>query len=273
LYLIPLSPNPTILFYFVRRNMSDNEEERRVKASHDVTQTYQRRPFKKTVSRRELPRTDMIIEDAHGSVREEESSDDDDVENDTYIPSPRSSTHWRGKGLASGSGSGSGAAKIQEEEEEGEDESFDVEEINPPNYVHMGTASFTQPQNPVWRQKVSYNGKTEVAREKRKENPRLHAREATDNIFNTFFQQDFYESVIIKKGKPITISQWIYWSYMENKHDLIFNNVVAACRAKHLRDVMAFKKNWNNKVIAQFIATLYVEEHRDTSKLHWMTEG
>ena len=60
---------------------------------------------------------------------------------------------------------------------------------------------------------------------------------------------------------------------MENKHDLIFNDVVAACRGKHLRDVMAFKKNWNNEVIAQFYATLYVEEHGDTSKLHWMTEG
>jgi hypothetical protein len=60
---------------------------------------------------------------------------------------------------------------------------------------------------------------------------------------------------------------------MENKHDLIFNDVVATCRAKHMRDVMTFKKNWNNEVIAQFYATLYVEEHGDTSKLHWMTEG
>jgi hypothetical protein len=36
---------------------------------------------------------------------------------------------------------------------------------------------------------------------------------------------------------------------------------------------MAFKKNCNNEVIAQFFATLFVEEHGDTSKLHWMTEG
>jgi hypothetical protein len=27
-----------------------------------------------------------------------------------------------------------------------------------------------------------------------------------------------------------------------------------------LRDVMAFQKNWNNEIIAQFYATLYVEE-------------
>jgi hypothetical protein len=30
---------------------------------------------------------------------------------------------------------------------------------------------------------------------------------------------------------------------MEKKHDLIFDDFVAACRAKHLRDVITFKKN------------------------------
>jgi hypothetical protein len=49
--------------------MSDNEE-RRVKARHEVTQTYQRRPMKKTVSRRELPRADMAIEDNPSPARE-----------------------------------------------------------------------------------------------------------------------------------------------------------------------------------------------------------
>jgi hypothetical protein len=60
---------------------------------------------------------------------------------------------------------------------------------------------------------------------------------------------------------------------MEGKHDVIFDEVVGACRAKHLRDVMAFQKNWNNEIIAQFFATFYVEERRDTRKFHCMTEG
>jgi hypothetical protein len=30
---------------------------------------------------------------------------------------------------------------------------------------------------------------------------------------------------------------------MEVKHDVIFDEVVGACRAKHLRDVMSFQKN------------------------------
>jgi hypothetical protein len=47
---------------------------------------------------------------------------------------------------------------------------------------------------------------------------------------------------------------------MEAKHGVIFDEVVAACRVKHLRDVMSFQKNWNNEIITQFYATLYVEE-------------
>jgi hypothetical protein len=60
---------------------------------------------------------------------------------------------------------------------------------------------------------------------------------------------------------------------MESKHDPIFDSVIIACKTKHLRDVLNFKKNWNNEVIAQFYAIVYFEEHGDTRKLHWMTEG
>jgi hypothetical protein len=60
---------------------------------------------------------------------------------------------------------------------------------------------------------------------------------------------------------------------MEGKHDTIFDEVVGACRAKHLRDAMVFQKNWNNEIIAQFFATLYIEERGDTRKFHWMIKG
>jgi L-rhamnose mutarotase len=47
---------------------------------------------------------------------------------------------------------------------------------------------------------------------------------------------------------------------MEGKHDKVFDEVVATFKAKHLRDIMAFIKNWNKEIIAQLFATLYVEE-------------
>jgi hypothetical protein len=91
--------------------MSDNEEEMRVKARHDVTQFYQYRPSKRNMSRQELPRADMTIEDQPNAVREDKSPDDDDVEDGTYMSSPRARPH--DKGLASASDSG--AARDEEE--------------------------------------------------------------------------------------------------------------------------------------------------------------
>jgi hypothetical protein len=60
---------------------------------------------------------------------------------------------------------------------------------------------------------------------------------------------------------------------MENKHDPIFDRVIAAYKAKHMRDILAFKKDLNNGVITQFYATICFEEHGDTRKLHWMTKS
>jgi hypothetical protein len=96
--------------------MSDHEEERWVKARHDVTQFYQWRGIKRTISRQDLPRGDMTISgDPNPSANS--SSEDDNVEDDTYMPSPQTRPH--GKGLASASGSV--AVRDEEEIEEEED--------------------------------------------------------------------------------------------------------------------------------------------------------
>jgi hypothetical protein len=187
--------------------MSDNEE-RRVKASHDVTQFYQR---KKDVSRREVPRGVMTISGDPNPVNSCNSSDDD-IEDDTYVSSPRAHPH--GKGLASASGSGAGRDdEIEEEAEEGadgddgeEEEVFGVEEINPPNYVDMGPLVFRAPTNPTWRVKVSYKGKTGSVRENRRIIALTQPRDAYDYRFHSLFQQNFYESVIMTKSKPVTNS-------------------------------------------------------------------
>jgi hypothetical protein len=71
----------------------------------------------------------------------------------------------------------------------------------------------------------------------------------------------------------VTKSRLIDWVYMESKHDPIFDRVIAACATKHLRDILAFKKDLNNEVIPQFYGTVYFEEHGNTRKLHWMIES
>jgi hypothetical protein len=96
-----------------------NNEERRVKARHYVTQFYQRRGVKRTSSRRDLPRGDMTIS-GDPNPNNSSSSSDDDIEDDTYVPSPQARPH--GKGLASASDSGAARDdKIEEEAEEGAD--------------------------------------------------------------------------------------------------------------------------------------------------------
>jgi hypothetical protein len=84
-------------------SMSDNEEERRIKVRLDcpMKNFYKR---KLTTRRKELPRGDLTIDDVPNTSTLSDSSDED-MEDDTYIPSPWAPTHGIGKGLASASGS------------------------------------------------------------------------------------------------------------------------------------------------------------------------
>jgi hypothetical protein len=99
------------------------------------------------------------------------SCSDDDIKDDTYVLSPQPRPHE--KGLASASGSGAGRYDEIEEgaygdDGEEEEDVFDVEEINPPNYIDMGSLMLRAPTNPSWRVKVSYKGKIESMRENRR---------------------------------------------------------------------------------------------------------
>jgi hypothetical protein len=81
--------------------------------------------------------------------------EDNDVEDDTYMPSPWARPH--GKGLASASSSratrdeeeiedeedgGNGNDGAEGDDDEEDEEVFDIEEINPTFYIHMGTPVF-----------------------------------------------------------------------------------------------------------------------------------
>jgi hypothetical protein len=149
------------------------------------------------------------------------SSEDDDVEDDTYMSSPRARPREKGLTSASSSRATRDEEEIEEEEDGGNDndgakgddeeedeEVFDVEEINPTSYIDMGTLVFRLPLNPDWREKISSKGKTDLVREKRKENLRVVGKEPDiDYRFHKVFQQYFYESVIITKTKLVAISQ------------------------------------------------------------------
>jgi hypothetical protein len=115
--------------------------ERRVKARHEITHFYERR---------RLSRGDMMIGDDPDP--NDNNNSDEDVEDETYVLSPRAHPH--GKGLTSASGSEATRDEEIEEEDDGadgeeEEEIFDVDEINPPNYVGMRPLIFKVTSNPT----------------------------------------------------------------------------------------------------------------------------
>ena len=117
---------------------------------------------------------------------------------------------------------------------------------------------------------------TVAVREVREQDPRALPRTALDNRFHNMFQQDFYETVILTKDDKVSRSQWIDWEYMAEKKDVVFDEVIATCDRQKVKKIMGFKLDWNDEIIAQFYATLYVEERgADPNKwyMHWMTGG
>lgn len=46
---------------------------------------------------------------------------------------------------------------------------------------------------------------------------------------------------------------------MANMKDPMFDEVIKACRDKRVKKLMGSKYDWNDEIIAQFIATLYVQ--------------
>jgi hypothetical protein len=118
----------SFLFYLVRSSMSGHEE-RRVKSRHEVTQYYKRRGVKRTSTHQDLPRGDMTIS-GDPSPSNSNSGSDDDIEDESYVPSPRACPH--GKGVAGPSDSKAARDdEIEEEAKEGADGADDEWRMRP----------------------------------------------------------------------------------------------------------------------------------------------
>ncbi|KAK3149708.1 hypothetical protein QOZ80_3AG0221350 [Eleusine coracana subsp. coracana] len=88
--------------------------------------------------------------------------------------------------------------------------------------------------------------------EARKQNPALVGeQEATDPRFYTWFQQDYYMSMLIDKNRKNRLAshQWIDWSYMESKKNHVFNEIIRVCKDRVVYDLMDFSYDWNEEVI------------------------
>jgi methionine aminopeptidase len=117
---------------------------------------------------------------------------------------------------------------------------------------------------------TSYKGKGTMKQVKRlqKIDPRSLQRNASDYRFHTQFQQDLYETVIMERWRIMSEAQWVDWHHMEEQHDPIYNQVIIACESHHIKKLMGVHYDWNIEVIAQFYATLFIEEAEDVRAMY-----
>jgi hypothetical protein len=213
------------------------------------------------------------------------SSDSDEIQEESPVPSPppRRSLSKRGRssGRMDGEGSSmpsqptrgrrqkvgatrprrstssSGYAPCQEE-----DGAFnDFIDLPAPDalYVtglHMHPANVTRgPHEPP----VDFSLKgVDTLQRLRFTNPTLTPRHpgVQDPRFWNLFQADFYNSVILSKKHPVVKHRFIDWEGCENMGDADMTSALQNLERKGLRNIMTMEYPWNDEVVAQFYATL-----------------
>jgi hypothetical protein len=106
----------------------------------------------------------------------------------------------------------------------------------------------------------------------RYDDPSEYAKEQQwDVCFWMNFHADWYASVILCKSHPTTEMKSINWDYLFEIDLSVVREVEDACRRMNHLSIMFFNYDWNEEVITQFYATLYV--NRSTKTFHWTIQG
>ena len=163
---------------------------------------------------------DDIVEES-----EHTSSDEDNVEDSPYRVEQRS-----GKAPAEESSS-------EEEEETAGDDEVEKEKDREESLIYP---IIQRPIRLGSRKCVDYyrKGMTREVKRWRSIDPYPEPKNAVDPRFHTLFQQDFYESVILRDGKIAIEVQCVDWRSMEKTNDPLFQHIIDACESKHVKDLM-----------------------------------
>ena len=119
---------------------------------------------------------------------------------------------------------------------------------------------------------LNYVGKQKMVEESCENNPYEQPKDlGVDYRFWNEFHFNFYASVIFnsKKNKIVKM-QYVDQEEMKEKNEPEFNRVIRACENFGLSNLMSFRYNWNEEVLAQFHATFFYDIY--TNEIHWMTE-
>jgi hypothetical protein len=77
--------------------------------------------------------------------------------------------------------------------------------------------------------------------------------------------------VLYLKSSPVVKQQYVDIEYMRNKKDIYFNKVLEACDLHEITELLQFRHNWNQEVIAEFYSTLFYDKKEMV--FMWMTNG
>jgi hypothetical protein len=93
-----------------------------------------------------------------------------------------------------------------------------------------------------------------------------------DYRFWNVFHSNFYAtSILTNKKRKICKMQYIDFNELQNKEEPKFNTTIRIYDRFEPLDLMYFRYDWNEEILAQFHATYYW--NKVTDELHWMTDG
>jgi hypothetical protein len=93
----------------------------------------------------------------------------------------------------------------------------------------------------------------------------------TNERFWTFFQQDWYRTVLYPKSSPVVKQQYVDIEYMRNKKDMHFNTILEAYDLHGITNLLQFRLNWNQEIISVLYSTLFYDKKERI--FMWMTNG
>jgi hypothetical protein len=119
---------------------------------------------------------------------------------------------------------------------------------------------------------VDYKSGSHDVYKERYSDPALWQKEFDADIrFWLKFNADWYESVILCKEHMTVDMKSIRWDALRSFNILAVNEAIDICHAKGMTSIMAMNYDWNEEVIAQFYANLYVRCEIKT--FHWILQG
>ena len=74
-----------------------------------------------------------------------------------------------------------------------------------------------------------------------------------------------------KSRAPIVPCKYVDWKYYEDMNDPFFIEAMNQCKEMELYDIMDFRYDWNEEILAQFHCSLYYDEQEIA--FYWTIEG